>query len=367
MAFSFQPRQPKGTPTGGQFANKHHSETDADQLGIPTVDLPDINGEFVLSDGSLGNPGCDDCGTYDAESRRGSYYQCSACARDDAATTRGLFRAYAFDEQQAEEWIANGFYVEQAREWIRAGVDNPFLAKTLRNSEGFPTTRIAPQSLYVPGCEHFDPVSHTDESIVAQRWPVGFVESQAVRAPDGSWTILRGTARTSPGTPGDGGRWAIHDDPERTKEMALEHIRKDYDMVCQVAADSALRDAQSDLAFWDPPTNEAAALQKDRIITPVGLADWESTLVAELEQFHAEGGRGVDRAERIDAMGRAIRLMRAEGVRQGICVDERDFRGICKLNGIQDIEQLDTAWNDYRFRSEDLATWLTDYKNEFAA
>lgn len=39
--------------------------------------LTDANGDFMLSDGTLGNPGCDECGELDAVIRIGGTYLCA--------------------------------------------------------------------------------------------------------------------------------------------------------------------------------------------------------------------------------------------------------------------------------------------------
>ena len=43
------------------------------------IERADADGNFTLSDGSLGNPGCDRCGTWDAAIRSGDEYVCSGC------------------------------------------------------------------------------------------------------------------------------------------------------------------------------------------------------------------------------------------------------------------------------------------------
>lgn len=43
-----------------------------------TVVFADQDGDFLLSDGSFGNPGCDECGSEDAIVRVGTTYLCGA-------------------------------------------------------------------------------------------------------------------------------------------------------------------------------------------------------------------------------------------------------------------------------------------------
>jgi hypothetical protein len=77
-----QPRRPAGTPAGGQWAPAAHSEPEVE---LRSPDSPttwaDRNGQFVLSDGSLGNPGCDECGQEDAVVRHEGRYLCANAAR----------------------------------------------------------------------------------------------------------------------------------------------------------------------------------------------------------------------------------------------------------------------------------------------
>ena len=77
-----QPRRPAGTPVGGQWAPAAHAEPEVELLSsaAPTV-WADHNGQFVLSDGSLGNPGCDECGQEDAVVRHEGRYLCATAAR----------------------------------------------------------------------------------------------------------------------------------------------------------------------------------------------------------------------------------------------------------------------------------------------
>ncbi len=74
-----QPRQPKGVPTGGQWRGMTRPEGAA--LSAPTV-WADDNGQFVLSDGHYGNPGCDDCGEADAVVRHNGKYLCASAAEE---------------------------------------------------------------------------------------------------------------------------------------------------------------------------------------------------------------------------------------------------------------------------------------------
>lgn len=77
-----QPRQPAGTPVGGQWAPAAHSEPEVELLSPDSrTTWADRNGQFVLSDGSLGNPGCDECGQEDAVVRHEGRYLCANAAR----------------------------------------------------------------------------------------------------------------------------------------------------------------------------------------------------------------------------------------------------------------------------------------------
>lgn len=67
-----QPRQPKGVPVGGRFAPSQRSE--------PSIDInEEEGGEFSLHGGGWGNPGCDQCGTYDAIQKIDNTYWCGGC------------------------------------------------------------------------------------------------------------------------------------------------------------------------------------------------------------------------------------------------------------------------------------------------
>lgn len=43
------------------------------------VSFPNFENQFPLWDGSFGNPGCDICGTYDADIKAGGTYYCMTC------------------------------------------------------------------------------------------------------------------------------------------------------------------------------------------------------------------------------------------------------------------------------------------------
>lgn len=74
-----QPRQPRGVPTGGQWRATNRPE--GSSLGPATV-WADDKGQFVLSSGKLGNPGCDDCGEADAVVRHNGRYLCADAAEE---------------------------------------------------------------------------------------------------------------------------------------------------------------------------------------------------------------------------------------------------------------------------------------------
>jgi hypothetical protein len=67
------------------YTTAHHALCDDNGWDHPgecildEVTPADADGEFLLSDGSFGNPGCDCCGTYDATVRIGSAYFCDEC------------------------------------------------------------------------------------------------------------------------------------------------------------------------------------------------------------------------------------------------------------------------------------------------
>lgn len=43
---------------------------------------PNFENQFPLWDGSLGNPGCDNCGMMDADVKVGGTYYCETCYED---------------------------------------------------------------------------------------------------------------------------------------------------------------------------------------------------------------------------------------------------------------------------------------------